>query len=689
MNKPMRHKLTVVLLFAATVAITTLMFIGPSANTLSYQQGRPWNYPKLTAPFDIPEYYDSISAARITDSIDQAFVPIFTVNEADDSQVARLSKALQEIDDINPAIATAIVNLTRECYETGIVDNETRERISKGKLPQINVLSGTEMKKISTDDLRSTRECYSMIDTILSAPEQQAAIDKVQIAKYLTPNYELDSARTNQLRDENYKVALAPHGIVVTGQEIIDRGDIVTPKKFVLIQTYEQMMNERHLSAVGENYTTLGRIAILALLMAVLYIFLRSFRPRTFSSIKKVILLVLCILAFAAIVYVVNRIRPSAVYVIPFALVPIIITTFTDSRTGFFTHMIVVIVCSMIAQQSPDFIVTQFMAGLVAAASVQALMRRSQLVKCAVFIFLIYSASYMAYHLIDHGNLQHIEWRMFTYFAINCIVLSFAYFGIFIIEKLFGFTSIVTLVELSDINNPLLRELSQHCPGTFQHSLQVANLAGEAAHEIGANIQLARAGALYHDIGKIENPAFFTENQTGINPHDALLPEQSAQIIINHVADGLKLAERDRLPQVIRDFITQHHGTSKAKYFYSKAVKAAPEGTEVDPERFTYPGPNPQSKEAAIVMMADACEAAAKSLVEPDEAKIRALVNKIIDGQVADGLFNEAPISFSNINKVKNCLIKRLKTIYHTRVSYPEAIQPLMTPPSESDQPEA
>lgn len=674
----MRHKLTVVLLFAATVAIITLMFIGPSANTLTYQQGRPWNYPKLTAPFDIPEHYDSISAAQITDSINQAFVPIFTVNEADESQLSRLTKALQDAEGVTPATAAAIVNLTRELYESGIVDNDTRERITKGKLPKIRVLNGTEMTPIATDNLRSAKECYTMLDTVLIAPEQQAAMDNVQIYKYLTPNYELDSARTNQLLDESYKVALAPHGIVVTGQEIIDRGDIVTPKKLVLIQTYEQMMHERKMSAVSENYATLGRIAILALLMTVLYIFLRAFRPNIFFSIKKVILLVFCILAFGAIVYTVNRIKPSAVYVIPFALVPIIITTFTDSRTGFFIHLIVVIVCSMIAQQSPDFLVTQFMAGLVAAASVQALMRRSQLVKCAVFIFLIYSASYTAYHLIDHGDLQRIEWRMFTYFAINCIVLSFAYFGIFIIEKVFGFTSIVTLVELSDINTPLLRELSQHCPGTFQHSLQVANLAGEAAHEIGANIQLARAGALYHDIGKIENPAFFTENQTSINPHDALLPEQSAQIIINHVNDGLKLADRDRLPQVIRDFITQHHGTGMAKYFYTKAVKAAPEGTEIDPAPYTYPGPNPQSKEAAIVMMADACEAAAKSLVEPDEAKIRALVNKIIDSQVADGLFREAPISFSDIDKVKNCLTKRLKTIYHMRVSYPSDIQPLM-----------
>ena len=271
------------------------------------------------------------------------------------------------------------------------------------------------------------------------------------------------------------------------------------------------------------------------------------------------------------------------------------------------------------------------------------------------------------------------------FFLINCVVLSFAYFLIFVVEKLFGFTSTVTLVELSDINNPTLRMLSQECPGTFHHSLQVANLAALAALKIGASQQLARAGALYHDIGKSKNPAFFTENQTGENPHDHLSrPEDSAKIVIDHVANGLKIADEANLPQVIKDIIAQHHGTGVARYFYSKACKMRP-GETVDTAPFTYPGPNPQSREAAIVMMADSCEAAAKSLKDHSEQAIRTLVNRIIDSQIADGLLREAPISFRDVETVKRIFTERLKAFYYTRISYPDDIRP--KPQDDADAP--
>lgn len=668
---------------AATVGVTSLFFVHNTSDALVYEQGRPWNYPKLTAPFDIPIHYDSIATKRITDSIDNEFVPIFRDTGISDSQVNKLYKALSELDGISPATTTAIVNLTREMYSAGIVDNETSESIANGKLPQVRLLDGNEMTSIETAAFRSSRDCYAHIDSTLTTPEQQSALDRVQIYKYLQPNFEADSTRNRELLDDSYKVALAPHGIKQKGEKIIDYGDIVTPQRFVLIKTYEQMMNERELSPDGKHYSIVGYIAIFTLLMIVFYIFMRAFKPEIFWNIKKMVLLITSILVFVSLVYGVTRLRMGFIYLVPFTLVPIVITTFTDSRVGFFVHMIVVLLCSFVMQDSDDFIIMQFMAGIVAAASVQALMRRSQLVRCAFFIFLIYSASYVASLIFNKGNLQSLDWQMFLFYGINCTVLSFAYFGIFIIEKIFGFTSIVTLVELSDINNPVLRELSQHCPGTFQHSLQVANLAGEAAHEVGANVQLTRAGALYHDIGKIENPAFFTENQTGVNPHDALLPEQSAHIIIQHVADGLKRAERERLPQVIRDFITEHHGKSRVKFFYRKAQDAAPEGTVVDPAPYTYPGPNPRSREAAIVMMADACEAAAKSLQEPTEENISAVVNRIIDGMIAEGLFNQSPISFKDIQTVKTCLVARLRTFYHMRVSYPDDIRPLASQPQE------
>lgn len=663
---------------AITVAVISLFYLDGSTNALVYEQGRPWNYPKLTAPFDIPIHYDSIATAAITDSIDDSFIPIYRDNGISKSQVEKLSQSLHALSGVSPATVNAIVTATDSLYSAGIVDNETRDSISSGGLSQVRLLEGNEMTTIETSSLRSTRECYTMLDTTFSSPEAQKVLDDVQIYKYLQPNVEYDSVRSRELLDDALKVALAPNGIKQTGESIIDYGDIVTPQKYVLIRTYERMMAERDLSTTGRHYSILGRVIILMLLMITFYIFMRMFQRNTFDNLKKMILLMTSVLVFVLLVYIVAKFRPTLIYVMPFALVPIIITSFTNSRTGFFVNMIVVLICSLIAQEPEDFIIMQFMAGVVAAASVQELRRRSQLVKCAFFIFLIYSVTFIATYIIRHGNISGIDWQMLLYFGINCIVLSFAYFGIFIIEKIFGFTSLVTLVELSDIQSPVLRDLSEHCPGTFQHSLQVANLAGEAANAIGANAQLARTGALYHDIGKIENPAFFTENQSGVNPHDALLPEQSAHIIVSHVTDGLKRAEREGLPQVIRDFIAQHHGAGRVKFFYTRAVQAAPEGSDVDPAPYTYPGPNPQTVEAAVVMMADACEAATKSLAVPDEQNITSLVNKVIDSQIAEGLFNEAPISFRDIAKVKATLIARLRTFYHLRVSYPDDVQPLM-----------
>ena len=284
--------------------------------------------------------------------------------------------------------------------------------------------------------------------------------------------------------------------------------------------------------------------------------------------------------------------------------------------------------------------------------------------------FAAYVVSYVGFELMTTGSLSALSGRLIGYFGINAVLISFAYILIFIFEKLFGMVSVVTLVELSDINNKVLRELSQECPGTFQHSMAVSNLATEAAHRIGANVQLVRAGALYHDIGKIDNPAFFTENQHGVNPHDTLTPEQSAGIIIRHVTDGLRRAERAKLPPVIRDFISQHHGKGKAKYFYTMYCRNHPDG-EKDAAAFTYPGPNPQTREASLLMMADSVEAASRSLSDHSQQAITDLVNRLIDGQVADGLHNDSPLSFRDIRDIKQCFISRLRSMYHARVSYP------------------
>jgi putative nucleotidyltransferase with HDIG domain len=359
------------------------------------------------------------------------------------------------------------------------------------------------------------------------------------------------------------------------------------------------------------------------------------------------------------------------VYIIPFAMVPIIIRVFMDSRTAFMTHITIIMICACVLQHPLEFIVVEAVAGLVSIFSLRELSSRSQLFWTAVFVTLSAALMNLSLDWIRDNSFTKIDYGEFNYLAINGLLLFCSYPLLYLIEKVFGFTSNITLIELSDMNKDLLRRMSEVAPGTFNHSIQVANLAGEIARKIGAKSQLVRTGALYHDIGKTPNPIYFTENQSGVNPHEGMSYIDSAQTIIRHVTDGLKLADKYNLPDVIKEFISTHHGQGKAKYFYVQQKNAFPD-EPVDDLLFTYPGPNPFTKEQAILMMADSVEAASRSLPDYTEKSIRDMVNRIIDGQVAEGYFKECPITFRDIEYAKTVLIEKLKTIYHTRISYPE-----------------
>ena len=501
----------------------------------------------------------------------------------------------------------------------------------------------------------------------------QNALHAVDISNYLVPNMMVNQEENEKWLSEDLRNALRSPGSVQAGEAIIRNGEIVTPKKASAIESYQNEILERNKKRnVDQSLNLLGQILIVATLMLAFYFFMKLQRNKVFSSMRRMVFLIAFITVFVIVAFLCVKFKYNMLYVIPFGLVPIIVASFFDDHTSFFVHIVTVLICSLIAiNDQAEFIIMQFLAGIIAIVSVKELTKRTQLVRCAAAIFCAYFITYLAMMLINDGNLDNFDKHFPAYFLANCVILSFAFLSIPIVEKIFGFTSTMTLLELTDINNPLLRQLSTNCPGTFQHSLMVANLAGEAALKIGANLQLVRAGALYHDVGKTVNPAFFTENQIGENPHDHLVrPEDSAKIVIEHVANGLKLAEEADLPKVIRDLIAQHHGKGVTRYFYYKAREMRP-GQEVDKAPFSYPGPNPQTKEAAILMMADACEAATKSLKDHSEESIAAMVDKIIDGQIADGLLREAPISFSDVKTVKQLFVERLRTAFHMRVSYP------------------
>lgn len=641
----------------------------------SYTVDAKWAYDDYKAPFDVDHYPDTAAAVK---KVKDEFVPTYERYD-ENSHINRLA-TLQEIMNAHPEVPaqvrTAILEKVKQCLEKGIIDENT----SKMKY----IMEGEE--KIPTANMYTAEQVLKKLSP-LSPPNSNAEIiiNKISAEEILAPNLAKNEAKSAQVLADAIESARLPDGIVSKGTVIVRKGDIVTPEVANTLGQCYKIMVETNEKESSHAWSWFAQCALVSLMMASFFLFMYLFRNRTFSDYRKMIFLIVFITLFIVMVEIIVVKVWWQIYLVPFALVPIVITAFTDSRTAFFSHMVMVVICSIVAKDRAEFIIMQFLVGNIAVTSMYEFSRRAHLMRCAFFVFLGYSVVYFSMTAINKNFASFAEmwsfftdepynnWHNFLKFALNAGFLAFSYVLIFLVEKIFGFTSTMTLVELSDTNHVLLRELASTCSGTFQHSLQVANLACEAATDINANVQLVRAGALFHDVGKIENPAFFTENQYGVNPHDALTPMQSAQIVINHVPDGLKRASKAKLPKAICDFIAQHHGKGTTKYFYTMACKANPDG-EVDPAPYTYPGPNPQSKETAIVMMADACEAATRSLKEPDEATITAIVDRIVSSQLKDGLLNEAPITLREISIVKQAFINRLRSMYHQRIEYPDDV---------------
>lgn len=657
-------------------AIVALIFCLPreASDEYTYVEGRPWTYSLLTAPFDIPVHLDSASTRRVKDSIDADFEPVYIRDVSlEKAMVSEFGHRLNtRATTIPPAMRNRILASVRKIYDDGLVDANTYARIAHGELPSVKFIHDNMAISMPTESYLSGRVAYLKIDSILGDDAYRRVFASIQPADLLQPNIIADTTASNRLLAELYQQATAPVGVIQQGERIIDKGDIVTPRLATVLDTYTAMMNGRD----GDTATTdwiplMGQVLFLFTALGSIYMFLYVFRPDYWRSPVKICFLMALPVAFSFLAYTLSRTFTLGIYLVPFTIVPILTVIFMDSRTALFVHVVMILICALLAVAPMEFIFIQFIGGTIAIDSIKDLSRRSQLIKTAALVFVGSCVAYVAIELMLNGHLDAPAPTMFGYLAINAVMVSFAYILLFFCEKIFGFTSRVTLVELSDINNPLLRKLSEECPGTFQHSMAISNLASAAASAIGANVQMVRAGALYHDIGKIANPAFFTENQHGVNPHDTLQPQQSARIVINHVYDGLKMADKGKLPPAIRDFIAEHHGRGMTKYFYNTWCNAHPD-EKPDTDAFRYPGPNPRSRETSVLMMADAVEAASRSMTDHSTEAITSLVDKIIDGQIADGLHNDSPISFRDVNKIKEVFVRRLGTLYHTRITYPD-----------------
>ncbi len=663
------------ILFVASALIIVWLLPRKQGNAYHYEMNKPWAYSLLTAPSDMPIYLDTIRSQYLRDSITRNFVPVYvrdvTAEKSTVSAYAARINATQGLE-LTPGERNQLINALRNILENGIVDQNTYQDVRAGKLTEVRFIHDNTAISIPTKNFLSARAAYSSLDSLFSEHRFREAIELTAMSKFLTPTISLDTAATQRLFEEVLQKAMAPVGVIQQGERIIDKGDIVTPELYTLLKTYDRITKTKSAHQVDRHhYPIFGQFLYVIILLTCLYLFLALFRWRTFRNIRSMVFIMALVTAFVLFAYGMSESFRNGLYMVPFTVVAIMTVVFFDGRTAFFVYLIEILLCSIISSSPLEFLFLQIVAGIIAISSLKELNKRSQLVKAALFIFIAYCLSYVAMEIMQTGTLDKLNPRMFGYLGINAVLISFAYVLVFVIEKMFGFISSVTLVELSDVNNPTLRELSENCPGTFQHSVQVSSLASEAAHRIGANVQLVRTGALYHDIGKINNPAFFTENQHGVNPHDALNAVQSARIVINHVNDGLRRADKAKLPAVIKEFIRQHHGSGKAKYFYNTYCNQHPD-EKVDASLFTYPGPNPQSRETSLLMMADAVEAASRSLKEHTPEAISELVNRIIDSQIADGLHNESPISFRDVQIIKDAFTARLRTMYHARVSYPE-----------------
>lgn len=646
-----------------------------------YEQGRPWRYNSLIATFDFPVYKTQEEVQAERDSALKQFHPFYTYDAQKGKQriIAFRSDFLNgKYQDVPAKYLHHIERMLGAVYEAGIVDSDELARMAKDLVPGIRVVEGTEAEMRALARLYSTRSAYEYIMHADTAQYLQRILSRCNLNEYLEPNLSVDSAKTLAAREDVISSVSPASGMVQSGQRIIDRGEIISADQYKILQSYEKETVRRSNPSDGLWLIILGQFIFVSCILLTVVVYVGLFRRDYLDSPHTILLLTTLIGFFPLVTYLMVDRNYFNVYMVPYAMVPMFIRIFMDSRTAFMAMMASLVLSSFALSSNYEFIIVQAMAGLTAIYALKDLTERSQIMRVALFVIITASVAMLGYDLSQGIDLQHLDTSMYISLFVNGMLLLFAYPLLYLIEKLFGFTSSVTLVELSNTNNKVLRRMSQVAQGTFVHSLQVANLAVEVADKIGAKPQLVRTGALYHDLGKMLNPAFFTENQTGVNPHDDFTETESARIIIDHVTNGLQLADKYHLPKVIRDFIRTHHGRSQTKYFYIKWKNEHPD-EEPDAKMFTYPGPNPFTREQAILMMCDSVEASSRSLKEFTEESISGLVNRIVDGQVAAGYFKECPITFRDIADAKRVLVESLKTIYHTRIAYPE--------PAKTEQP--
>ncbi len=666
------------------LAIVIVLWVSPKESMFKYefQIGKPWSHSDMIAPFDFAILKTNEQIDTEKQQIQSDFIPYFRY----DDEIAQVgetqliqnfvsaweSRSADTVEVDSARFQKFLLKLYKRFESRGIIRfNKVIE--GKDKFMQLRLIQGNVVAETTLGQLYDVR---TAIEYAREKIEDMNVSDSILllnvISQSLVQNVIYDESKNEAEQEELLNSVSTTHGLIQKGELIISTGELVTPEKYQILISLKYDYEEDLNTSDSRMFIIVGMISLVSLMFLVQYLFIKFYRKRFYDQIKYIVLILLSQLIFIVISDFVFITFPNWTYLIPFALLPIVISAFLDAGIAIFVYLVTLMLLGFYAPNSFEFFYTQAIVGLIAVFSVKKLSKRSDLFRATLMVFLTYSVVYISMMLIQEGNLESFSWKLLAYFGGSSILILLAFPLIFIFEKSFGMITQLTLLELSNTNNPLLRDLSIKAPGTFQHSLQVANLASEVMHEIGGDALLARTGALYHDIGKMKNPMYFVENQVaGYNPHDELSYEESAKIIIGHVLGGIEMARKEPIPEQIIDFIRTHHGTRRVEYFYKLERKVNP-GMEVDQSEFTYHGPAPFTKETAVVMMADSVEAASRSITEPDEQKINDLVENIFLSLMDNGQFLNADITMKEINIAKKVLKKKLLNVHHVRIKYPD-----------------
>ncbi len=670
------------LLILGAILLISLLFPTKKKPKFRYEIGSQWEYDDLFAPFDYPILKSNEQINQERNSIQQHKEWVFQRNRSvEKNSIAQFESAMEdfavrtsegeeEYDSVSLAKLKMITVLgMKKLYDRGII--QWPDTV-KHKPKMVRLLDSSSSKLIPADRFLSKTEAFNTLRHILrnKAPDLISPLLPF-VEQELIANIIYDADATQRFLKRKLRSISSVSGKVRNHEKIIGKGDLVTKERYNKLSSYERYFTEKvHEDHTG-YYRFAGYLILTVLIFVILALYLYHNFPQVYASWKHVLFVLMWFVVFGYLVYTVERIPELNVYILPFCIVPIVVKNFFDTRLAIFVHVLLILMVSYLSSFGYEFTFIEVLVGIVAILSTTETRRWSEFFKSIFFILISGFLSYFALLLITGIAIGEIKWDFVLWFLLNAMFLLLAYPLIPLLERVFGFTSSITLVELSDLNNPLLKELSLKAAGTMQHSLQVGNIAEAAAKEIHANSLLVKVGALYHDIGKMLHPEFFIENQKGDNPHTGLTPMESAKKIIEHVSEGIKMAKKSNLPKILIDFISTHHGTTRVEYFYQKALEQATDKSTIHEADFRYPGPNPMTKEQTILMLVDSTEAASKSLTKPTDVEIEELVDKIVTHKIEQGQLEESQLNFLELQKVVKTIKSLLKSIYHVRIKYP------------------